>query len=195
MLICASLCPYGTSRSTRSIISSAARSVKVSARISDGFARFSAISQAMRRVMTVVLPVPAPATISSGPSPWVTALRWRAVRSASSGGWMRRCGRLARVGRRRRQLLEERELVRRRDDRWHFLDGTGWPIHPAVIGDLPDRSRVALDRGLGPAVCGRRAHVAVLDAVAAALERARAPAAYSRTTGTISSGYSPTASR
>ena len=95
--ICASLCPYGTSRSTRSTISSAARSVKVRARISDGFARFSAISQAILRVMTVVLPVPAPATISSGPSPCVTALRWRAVRSASSGGWMRRCGRLARV--------------------------------------------------------------------------------------------------
>ena len=89
--------PYGTSWSTRSTISSAALSVKVRARISDGFARFSAISQAIRRVMTVVLPVPAPATISSGPSPCVTALRWRAVRSASSGGWMRRCGRLARV--------------------------------------------------------------------------------------------------
>ena len=67
----------GHQRSTRSVISSAARSVKVSARISDGLARFSAISQAMRRVITVVLPVPAPATIRSGPSPWVTALRWR----------------------------------------------------------------------------------------------------------------------
>jgi len=86
VLIRVSVKPYGTSRSTRSVISSAARSVKVSARICDGRARFSAISQAMRRVMTVVLPVPAPATISSGPSPCVTALRWRAVRSASSGG-------------------------------------------------------------------------------------------------------------
>ena len=93
VLIPASLWPYGTSRSTRSSISKAARSVNVSARISDGFARFSAISQAIRRVMTVVLPVPAPATIRSGPSPCVTALRWRAVRSASSGGWIRRCGR------------------------------------------------------------------------------------------------------
>ena len=47
-------------------------------------------------------------------------------------------------GRRRRQLLEERELIRRRDDRWHFLDGTGWPIHPAVIHRLPDRLPVAV---------------------------------------------------
>ena len=83
--------PYGTRRSTRSCISSAARSVKVRARISDGRARCSAISQAMRRVSTVVLPVPAPATTSSGPVPWVTALRWLGVRSASSGGWTRRC--------------------------------------------------------------------------------------------------------
>src|SRR5262245_60749999 len=33
------------------------------------------MSQAIRRVMTVVLPVPAPATISSGPVSWVTARR------------------------------------------------------------------------------------------------------------------------
>src|SRR5262245_29456887 len=30
----------------------------------------------MRRVRTVVLPVPAPATMRSGPSPWVTAAAW-----------------------------------------------------------------------------------------------------------------------
>ena len=60
VLITVSVKPYGTSRSTRSVISRAARSVKVRARISDGLARFSAISQAIRRVMTVVLPVPAP---------------------------------------------------------------------------------------------------------------------------------------
>src|SRR5262245_8226902 len=35
---------------------------------------------AMRRVMTVVLPVPAPATISSGPASWVTASRCRSLR-------------------------------------------------------------------------------------------------------------------
>ena len=68
-----SVYPYGTSWSTRICISSAAWSVKVSARISDGRARFVAISQAIRRVMTCVLPVPAPATTSSGPSPWRTA--------------------------------------------------------------------------------------------------------------------------
>ncbi len=32
----------------------------------------------MRRVMTVVLPVPAPAMISSGPVSWVTAAAWGA---------------------------------------------------------------------------------------------------------------------
>ena len=34
-----------------------------------------------RRVITRVLPLPAPATISSGPSTWVTAERWDSVRS------------------------------------------------------------------------------------------------------------------
>src|SRR6185295_6434499 len=37
---------------------------------------------AMRRVSTVVLPVPAPAMIRSGPSPWSTASRWAAERPA-----------------------------------------------------------------------------------------------------------------
>ncbi len=72
-----SACPYGTSRSTRACISSAARSVKVNARISDGRARLLAMSHATRRVMTSVLPVPGPATTSSGPSACVTAWRWR----------------------------------------------------------------------------------------------------------------------
>jgi hypothetical protein len=61
--------------STRSSISAAALSVNVKARISDGRARRLAIRWAMRRVMTVVLPVPAPAMISSGPASWVTATR------------------------------------------------------------------------------------------------------------------------
>jgi hypothetical protein len=59
--------------STRSSISAAALSVKVSARISSGRAFFWAMSQAIRRVMAVVLPVPAPATIRRGPASWVTA--------------------------------------------------------------------------------------------------------------------------
>src|SRR5947199_4182050 len=36
--------------------------------------------------MTRVLPLPAPARISSGPSKWVTASRWAGVRSASRSG-------------------------------------------------------------------------------------------------------------
>src|SRR5207245_9129172 len=31
------------------------------------------------------------------------------------------------------ELLEDRELVRRRDDRWHELDGRRERIHPVVI--------------------------------------------------------------
>src|SRR4051794_18475101 len=68
-----SVYPYGTSWSTRSCISAAAFSVNVRARISDGFARRVATSQAIRRVITCVFPVPAPATTRSGPSPCVTA--------------------------------------------------------------------------------------------------------------------------
>ena len=77
--------PYGTSRSTRACISAAAFSVKVSARISRGRARLVAMSHAMRRVMTSVLPVPGPATTSSGPRLWVTARRWSRSRPLSSG--------------------------------------------------------------------------------------------------------------
>ena len=58
--------------------------MKVSARISDGFARREAMSQAIRRVMTWVLPVPAPATTSSGPSPCVTARSWSGFKPPSS---------------------------------------------------------------------------------------------------------------
>ena len=42
----------------------------------------------MRRVRTVVLPVPAPAMMSSGPSPWSTASSWagQAVEDPLLGG-------------------------------------------------------------------------------------------------------------
>src|SRR5438094_694395 len=62
--------------STRSAISTAAFSVKVRARTSSGRARLDEMRWAMRRVRTVVLPVPAPAMMSSGPSPWTTASCW-----------------------------------------------------------------------------------------------------------------------
>src|SRR3989339_128194 len=68
--------------STLASISLAALSVKVNARISPGLASFSAISQAIRRVMTVVFPVPAPATIRSGPFLWVTAAVCSGLRPA-----------------------------------------------------------------------------------------------------------------
>src|SRR5258706_6386881 len=66
--------------STRSAISRAAFSVKVRARISSGRARLLEMRWAMRRVRTVVLPVPAPAMMSSGRSPWRTASRWASER-------------------------------------------------------------------------------------------------------------------
>ena len=47
--------------------------MNVMARISNGDSPFSEISQAMRWVSTRVLPEPAPATTSSGPSAWATA--------------------------------------------------------------------------------------------------------------------------
>ena len=47
--------------------------------------------------------------------------------------------------RKRLELLEKRELIWRRHDRWHFVDGSGGPIHPAVIRRLSDSSRVAMD--------------------------------------------------
>jgi hypothetical protein len=80
------ICSSGTetSRWIRSRISSAALLVKVIARMAVGLTPRSSMSQAMRRVMTVVLPDPAPARISSGPSPWVTANRWGGFRLASN---------------------------------------------------------------------------------------------------------------
>ena len=62
-----------TIRAIRSFISPAAFFVKVSARIRSGSTPFS-IKYAMREVSTRVLPEPAPATISMGPSIHVTAL-------------------------------------------------------------------------------------------------------------------------
>ena len=64
-----------TSCSTRSFISAAARLVKVMARICEGIARSSPIRCAIRWVSTRVLPEPAPATTSSGPSVQSTASR------------------------------------------------------------------------------------------------------------------------
>src|ERR1700738_220040 len=75
-------CPI--SRSTRSAISAAALLVKVTARIESGATPFSRISQAMRAVITRVLPEPAPARISRGPSVASTAARCSGFRLAIS---------------------------------------------------------------------------------------------------------------
>ncbi len=63
-------------------ISPAARRVKVSSRIrSAGTPR--SIRYATRQASVRVLPVPEPATTSSGPSPYVTASRWAGLSSSS----------------------------------------------------------------------------------------------------------------
>ena len=56
--------------------------MKVSNRIRPGSAPW-AISQATRCTSVAVLPVPAPATTSSGPSPWATAWRCCGLSRAS----------------------------------------------------------------------------------------------------------------
>jgi hypothetical protein len=73
-----------TSASTRSFISAAALLVKVIDMISPGCTLRSASSQAMRWVSTLVLPEPAPATMSSGEPACVTASRCRGLRPSSS---------------------------------------------------------------------------------------------------------------
>src|SRR3954469_9469336 len=62
-----------TRAATRCFISAAALLVKVMARIENGEAPSSPMSQATRCVSTGVLPEPAPATTSIGPPGWVTA--------------------------------------------------------------------------------------------------------------------------
>src|SRR5918997_7052773 len=83
-----------TSAATRAFISSAALLVKVMARTSKGDTFPSEIRWAMRWVRTRVLPDPAPATTSSGPSPCVTASACSGFSPASSS-WARRCSRSA----------------------------------------------------------------------------------------------------
>jgi hypothetical protein len=73
------------SPSTRSAISWAALLVNVIARMAPGGTSRSLIRNAIRWVRALVLPEPAPATISTGPSVWRTASRWMGFSSASSG--------------------------------------------------------------------------------------------------------------
>ena len=65
--------PLPQSPSIRSTISRAALLVKVTAKICERWAKPDCKIQAMRLVNTVVLPLPAPAKISKGPSVVVTA--------------------------------------------------------------------------------------------------------------------------
>jgi len=70
------------SRAARASISWAARLVKVSRSTRSGGVPDS-MSRATRHARVHVLPVPAPATTSNGPSPWVTASRWAVFSCAS----------------------------------------------------------------------------------------------------------------
>jgi hypothetical protein len=75
-----------TSEATRSFISPAALLVKVIARIWNGDTLRSATRYAMRCVSTRVLPDPAPATMSNGPSGAITASCWTGLRPTSMAG-------------------------------------------------------------------------------------------------------------
>ena len=68
----------------RSTISPAALSVKVTSRTWSGGTTPVAMAYAARRLMTRVLPVPAPARMTSGPLVAWTASRWASFRSSSS---------------------------------------------------------------------------------------------------------------
>src|ERR1035437_4261376 len=76
---------WPSSRSTRAAISLAALLVKVTARMESGATPFSRMSQAMRLVMTRVLPEPAPARMSRGPSVASTAARCSGFRLSMGG--------------------------------------------------------------------------------------------------------------
>src|SRR5712692_3653607 len=105
--------------STRSAISTAAFSVKAGAINSSGRARLDEMRCAMRRVRTVVLPVPAPAMMSSGPSPWTTASCWAdespsKIRSAAVVAVsVDMCGQYARRGRHARSVRSAGEMLAR----------------------------------------------------------------------------------
>ena len=78
--------PPGPSRSaSRSRISPAALLVKVTASTCQGATPRSRTRWAMRWTMTRVLPEPAPASTSSGPSPCSTASRWASFRGSRMG--------------------------------------------------------------------------------------------------------------
>src|SRR3990172_5736508 len=149
-------CPYGTSRSTRACISSAAFSVKVRARISSGRARLVAMSQAMRWVTTRVLPVPGPASTSSGPSPCVTAPPL--ARAVAAPG-----PRPPAPQPRRKALVGAGVLERVEADEPHALHGLARlrlerrraPLHRTqLVVDLVDPSKMGLEDGLKRAPLG-----------------------------------------
>ena len=78
--------PGWPSAATRAPISRAALSVKVTSSILDGSTVPDAMACAARRLMTRVLPEPAPARMTSGPLTSRTASAWAVVRSAKMRG-------------------------------------------------------------------------------------------------------------
>src|SRR3954453_9445284 len=77
-----------TSAPTRSFISAAALFVKVIARISNGDTPRSLTRYATRCVSSRVLPDPAPAITSTGPSGALTASRWTGLSSERRSPWI-----------------------------------------------------------------------------------------------------------
>src|SRR5712664_1048637 len=103
--------PPGARRSsTRRAISPAALFVKVTARTCLGCTPRTPRSQAIRCAMTRVLPLPAPASTRSGPSPAVTASRcggFRSERSASRSSTLRLYRMLTAMNDRIRLILDD----------------------------------------------------------------------------------------
>src|SRR5882672_2659817 len=96
--IIGALMPAGSrSASTRRAISLAALLVNVTARRFRDDRDWAPVSQAIRYAITRVLPLPAPASTSSGPSPVVTASRCGGFRSSRRRSSPRSTGRLYRA--------------------------------------------------------------------------------------------------
>src|SRR2546430_1546643 len=157
----ASFSPIGVLISTRSCISAAARSVKVTARISCGFAAREVMRCTIRAVSTCVFPVPAPATTRSGPSPCSTARRCSGVSVPRMSGFGSPSAKLScsftlrpaaggvSVDRPFVLLSAPRVSLRKRDERSH--DRTLRPLgRVRAVAVEPERPRDVEVRPLGP---------------------------------------------
>src|SRR5271157_5200468 len=110
----------------RFFISSVALFVNVTAKIEEGGTPFSLTRYAMRWVITLVLPEPAPASIRSGPSVCVTAFFWFSLRSS------------------RNFIFDMGSMVLCEEGGWQEQKVVGFAFFVLMLGTLicaPDRGR------------------------------------------------------